>query len=95
LITETTTEGYIVKYNVNNTNLKSGVTAKCDFTNSCRIEKENNEVLFINTAGYILPATGSSGMLILLIIGSLLIGLPVINIGYAFYQMRKEDKLTS
>ena len=38
------------------------------------------EIKFTNVSGYELPATGSSGMLILIIIGSLLLVVPIIYI---------------
>lgn len=93
---EITTNGYKVQYQINDKDIQTGDTAKCNSSNSCRIEKgSNNTIVFINTAGYILPATGDSGMLILIIIASLLIIGPIIDIGYMFYKYRKEDKLTS
>ena len=62
----------------------------CNQDNSCRIEDGSaNKIEFINVAGYLLPATGSSGMLILLIIGSLLLIVPVIYIGYLFYKEKR------
>ena len=80
-ITETTTEGYDVKHQINSSELQNGNVVICN--NNCHIEnEENSKVKFINIAGYLLPATGSSGMLILLIIGSLLLIGPVIYIGY-------------
>jgi len=82
---ETTINGFKVEYEVNSNGLTLGETATCD--NDCRIESgDTNKVKFINSAGYILPATGSSTMLILIIIGSILLGTPVIYIGYSFYK---------
>lgn len=99
MLKEITTNGYDVEYSINDSELISGDTAVCNLQSdlgSCRIESgDSNDVLFVNTASYILPATGSSGMLILIIIGSLLLGLPVINICYALYKTRREDKLAS
>lgn len=96
---ELTTNGYKVKYAVNSnepSDLVIGDKATCNSTNSCRIENGgNNEVLFVNIAGYILPATGSSGMLIMTIIGLLLLIVPVIYIGYSFYKNEKKSGLTS
>lgn len=83
---ETTTNGFKVEHEVNSNGITLGEIATCSGT-TCRIEQGDvNKVKFINTAGYILPATGSSNMLILLIIGSLLLGTPVIYIGYSFYK---------
>ena len=84
---ETTTNGFKVEYQVNSQNKTIGELATCSENNSCRIEKGDvNKVTFINTADYILPATGSSSMLILIIIGSLLLGTPVIYILNSFYK---------
>ena len=79
-ITETTTDGYHVQYQINAKPLTTGNTASCD--SDCRLEEGENSVKFINTTSYILPETGSSGMLILTIIGSLLFVTPIINLGY-------------
>ena len=85
---EITTDGFKVEHEVNSNGLVLGETAICE--NDCRISLGDvNKVKFINTASYTLPATGSSGMLILLIIGSILLGLPVIYIGYSFYKKVK------
>lgn len=89
-ITETTTEGYQVQYQLNSSNIEIGSTVMCNQNNTCRLEEgDNNKVKFINIAGYLLPATGSSGMLILVIIGSLLLIGPVIYIGYSFYKQSR------
>lgn len=85
-ITETTTEGYLVEYKVNSQDTKIGNTAICNQDNNCNIQEGTNKVEFINITGYLLPDTGSSGMLILIIIGTLLFGTPVIYIGYTFYK---------
>ena len=82
-ITETTFEGYEVQYELNSNNRQNGNIVICNNENSCRLEEGSvNKVKFINIGGYLLPATGSSGMLILLIIGSLLLIGPIIYIGY-------------
>jgi len=87
---ETTTNGFKVEYLINSQNKQLGEVATCSENNSCRIEKGDvNKVTFINTADYILPATGSSSMLILIIIGSLLLGIPVIYIINSFYKKIK------
>ena len=75
-ITEKDNKGFIVKYKVNDEetiiynekNIKS------------RSLDTNTTVNFTNISSYELPATGSSGMLILLIMGSLLLVIPVIYI---------------
>ena len=85
-ITETTTEGYFVEYKINSQDTKIGEVAICNQENNCNIQEGTNKVEFINTTGYLLPDTGSSGMLILIIIGILLFGTPVIYIGYTFYK---------
>lgn len=89
-ITETTTNGYKVQFNINKTGEILGDTATCNSSNCSIKEGAVNTVTFTNIAGYILPATGSSGMLILVIIGTLLLVGPVIYIGYSFFK-KKED----
>ena len=89
-VTETTTEGYEVQYELNSSDRQNGNIVSCTKDNGCRLEEGNvNKVKFINIGGYLLPETGSSGMLILLIIGSLLLIEPVIYIGYEFYKNKK------
>ena len=94
-ITELTTNGYTIKNKINDGDTQTGATASCS-SDSCSINNGGTQTVeFYNIAGYILPATGNSGMLILLIIAALLLIVPIINIGYMFYKNRKEDKLTS
>lgn len=73
-IKELDSEGFIVKYKIN--------SSKVIYSNSTEEITLDNDVniLFTNISGYQLPATGSAGMLILLIIGSLLMVTPVIYI---------------
>lgn len=94
-IEELTTNGYTVKHKINDKDVTNGATATCSSTD-CDINNGGTQTVnFYNIAGYILPATGDSGMLILVIIASLLLIGPIIDIGYMFYKNRKEDKLTS
>lgn len=86
-VTELTTDGYIVENQINSGNIYVGSEANGTLVNDTDI---NNTVKFINSSGYILPDTGSFGMLILIIIGALLFGLPIIYIGYTFYKRRKK-----
>ena len=79
-IEEINTEGYVVKTEING-NITIG--NKVNIT-----QGDTNKVKFINITSYELPATGSSRMLILIIIGSLLLGLPIIYIGYIFYKKK-------
>lgn len=79
-IEEINTDGYVVKTEING-NITIG--NKANITQS-----DTNKVKFINITSYELPATGSSRMLILIIIGSLLLGLPIIYIGYIFYKKK-------
>ena len=79
-IEEINTDGYVVKTEING-NITIG--NKVNITQS-----DTNKVKFINITSYELPATGSSRMLILIIIGSLLLGLPIIYIGYIFYKKK-------
>ena len=85
-IEEMDTEGYVVKYQINPevsdeiiiNNVVSGTLL------------DTNHIKYINIGGYVLPETGSSLMLILIIIGVLLLIIPVIYIGYIFLK-RKEN----
>ena len=75
-IKENNNEGFVVKYQINN-----GII---QFYKDKDLNKNNLEndmtITFINASGYELPATGSSGMLILTIIGSLLVIMPILYI---------------
>ena len=82
-ITELTTNGYTVKYQVNSDSITIGKQATAD------LNMDNNLVKFINVAGYELPEAGGSGSLILVIIGLLLLIGPIIYIGYSFYKKEK------
>lgn len=75
-ITEKDNKGFIVKYKVNDEEaiIYNEKDIKSRFLDTDTIVK------FTNISGYELPATGSSGMLILLIMGSLLLVIPVIYI---------------
>lgn len=85
-ISEITTNGYQVKYQVNSNEIENGSIAVCNSDNSCRLEEGNtNLVKIINYAEYILPDTGSWSMLIIVIIGTLLLVVPIIYIGYSLY----------
>lgn len=90
-LTETTTNGFKVQYKINTSNEVLGDTATCNSLTSCRIESgSTNVVEFINTAGYILPATGSRGMLILIITSLVFLLVPVINIAYTFFKDKRK-----
>ncbi len=75
-ISETNNDGFIVKYQINDgaINIYNSKNIK-----SYTLDKDS-KIKFTNISGYELPATGSSGMLILLIIGSLLLVVPIIYI---------------
>ena len=75
-IRETNNDGFIVKYQINDgtINIYNSKNIK-----SYTLDKDS-KIKFTNISGYVLPATGSSGMLILLIIGSLLLVVPIIYI---------------
>lgn len=76
VVKELDTDGFIVKYQVN-----GGVIEIYDAKKQKSYTlNDNMEIKFTNVSGYELPATGSSGMLILLIIGSLLLVVPIIYI---------------
>lgn len=91
-VTEITTNGYQVKYQVNSNEIASGSIAICNSGTACRLEEGNtNTVKIINYAEYELPDTGGCSMLIMVIICTLLLVIPVIYIGYGFYQDKKFD----
>lgn len=75
-IKESNNDGFVVKYQIND-----GDYIKYD-VNSLNSELLNDDmkVTFINSSGYVMPATGSSGILILAIMGSLLLIVPVLYI---------------
>lgn len=75
-ITEKDNKGFIVKYKVNDE--ETIIYNEKDIKS--RSLDTNTTVNFTNISSYELPATGSSGMLILLIMGSLLLVIPVIYI---------------
>ena len=60
------------------------------FVNKVTFDKNSNQwvITNINTQTYELPEAGSSGMLILIIIGIFLLGTPVIYIVYDFYERK-------
>lgn len=75
-ITEKDNKGFIVKYKVNDE--EAIIYNEKDIKS--RSLDTDTIVKFTNISGYELPATGSSSMLILLIMGSLLLVIPVIYI---------------
>lgn len=83
-IEELETDGYEVNYKINDNKITFGksLNGKLD-----SIEPTN--VKFINIGGYIMPETGSSGMLILVIAGILLTGGSVINICYTYFRKKR------
>lgn len=89
-IKEITTNGYVVKHKINNSDEISGATASCTKDN-CSIKNDTTQTVnFYNIAGYILPETGSCGMLILIITSLVFVLVPVINIAYTF--LRKKER---
>lgn len=92
-ITEKNTFGYQVKYCINETNT-------CINSESIQIGKEvngnineNNNIEFVNITGYVLPETGSSMGLIMMIIASITLIAPIIYITYSFIDERKERRI--
>lgn len=92
-ITEKNTDGYQVKYCINETNT-------CINSKSIQIGKEvngnineNNNIEFVNITGYVLPETGSSMGLIMMIIASITLIAPIIYITYSFIDERKERRI--
>ena len=82
-IEELETEGYEVNYKINDNKITIGKKLNGTLT-----DKPNN-IKFINIGGYIMPETGSSGMLILVIAGILLTGGSVINICYMYFKKKR------
>ena len=78
-INEIDTDGFIVKYQVNGTQFDN---------NNLLVLKEDNTVVVTNISGYLLPATGSSSMLILVIIGVSLLGIPIIYTAFNVFKKR-------
>ncbi len=76
VVKELDTNGFIVKYQVNGGVIKIYDAEKQESYTL----KSSMEIIFTNVSGYELPATGSSGMLILIIMGSLLLAVPIIYI---------------
>lgn len=90
-VKELDTDGFVVKYQVNNGEVKIYDENNLEIINL----NDNNNILFINASGYELPETGSSSTLILIIIGYLLLIGPVIYIGYDIYKKKgKADFLS-
>jgi len=88
-ISENIPDGYYTQYQINTNDIQKGGVATCNQSNNCRLEFDtDNIVKFINHAEFVLPATGNSTTLIMVIIGSLLLVGPVIYIGYLFYKRR-------
>ena len=82
-IEELETEGYEVNYKLNDNKITIGKNLNGTLT-----DKPNN-IKFINIGGYIMPETGSSGMLIIVIAGILLTGGSVINICYMYFKKKR------
>ena len=73
-IKEINNDGFTVNYKINNSEINKYNSSIEDILN---IDKN---IHFINQSGYIMPGTGSSGMLILAIIGTLLLLIPILYI---------------
>lgn len=87
-ITELTTEGYDVQYQLNSNKVSNGNVVTCD--GNCKITQENNKVKFINITGYVLPDTGSNLGLIMYIMSTFIMIVSIIYIGYYFYANKSE-----
>ena len=75
-IKELNTDGFTVKYQVNDGDIKKFNDKELEDNTL----EDNMKIKFINSSGYIMPGTGSSGMLILAIIGTLLLLIPILYI---------------
>lgn len=75
-IKELNIDGFTVKYQVNDGDIKKFNDKELENN----ILEDNMKIKFINSSGYVMPGTGSSGMLILAIIGTLLLLIPILYI---------------
>lgn len=75
-IKELNIDGFNVKYQVNDGNIRKFNDKELE-NNTL---EDNMKIKFINSSGYVMPGTGSSGMLILAIIGTLLLLIPILYI---------------
>ena len=75
-IKELNIDGFNVKYQVNDGNIREFNDKELE-NNTL---EDNMKIKFINSSGYVMPGTGSSGMLILAIIGTLLLLIPILYI---------------
>lgn len=75
-IKELNIDGFNVKYQVNDGDIKKFNDKELE---NNTIE-DNMKIKFINSSGYVMPGTGSSGMLILAIIGTFLLLIPILYI---------------
>lgn len=75
-IKELNIDGFNVKYQVNDGNIKKFNDKELE-NNTL---EDNMKIKFINSSGYVMPGTGSCGMLILAIIGTLLLLIPILYI---------------
>lgn len=75
-IKEINNDGFNVKYQVNDGDIKKFNDKELE-NNTL---EDNMKIKFINSSGYVMPGTGSSGMLILAIIGTLLLLIPILYI---------------
>lgn len=75
-IKELNIDGFNVKYQVNDGDIKKFNDKELE-NNTL---EDNIKIKFINSSGYVMPGTGSSGMLILAIIGTLLLLIPILYI---------------
>ena len=75
-IKELNIDGFNVKYQVNDGDIKKFNDKELENN----ILEDNMKIKFINSSGYVMPGTGSSGMLILAIIGTLLLLIPILYI---------------
>lgn len=84
-LTELEIDGYTPQYVINSGDKNLGATASGNLQLG-----EGNNIDFINVVGSILPDTGGIGKLILIIIGSLLLVVPVIYIGYTCFKRERK-----
>ena len=83
-IKELNTDGYVVEITYPNDLKDISIT-----TNKLNLNS-NQEITFLNITGYVLPETGSSKSLILMVVTMFLLGTPSIYLVYSF--IKKDAK---
>lgn len=83
-VSEINYHGFAVMYKVNTDTYVEGRSVK-----NLVLDNYENNIEFKNMKGYILPETGSSMKLFMVIIGTLLVSSPIVYIGYEIYNKKR------